>query len=74
MQEKEEKLQARIAEFHQQCQLWREKLDDPQFTPSFKFLQDAVLFFGLSVTVWRKGTKPRYEIHTDPPEIVELLS
>jgi hypothetical protein len=74
MQEKEEKLRQRIAEFHRQCRECREKLDDPQFTPTFKFLQDAVLFFGLSVTVWRTGTKPRYEIYTDPPEIVELLS
>jgi site-specific DNA recombinase len=74
MQEKEEKLRQRIAEFHRQCRECREKLDDPQFTPTFKFLQDAVFFFGLSVTVWRTGTKPRYEIYTDPPEIVELLS
>ena len=74
MQQKQENLERRIAEFHQQCREWREKLDDSQFTPSFQFNLDAVLFFGLSVTVWKKGTKPRYEIHTDPPEIVELLS
>jgi hypothetical protein len=74
MQEKEAKLRVRIAEFHRQCQEWREKLDDPEFTPSFKFLQDAVLFFGMSVTVWKSGTKPRYEIYTDPPEIMALLS
>ena len=47
MQEKEAKLRVRIAEFHKQCQEWREKLDDPEFTPSFKFLQDAVLFLEL---------------------------
>jgi hypothetical protein len=71
---KEEDLQQRIAEFHRQCQEWRENIDDPQFTPSFQFNLDAVLFFGLSVKVWRTGTKPRYEIYTDPPEIMELLS
>jgi len=74
VQQQQEKLQVRIAEFHRQCQEWREKVDDPQFTPSFQFNLDAVLFFGLSVTVWKKGTKPRYDIHTDPPEIMELLS
>ncbi|TMD67238.1 MAG: hypothetical protein E6I91_07515, partial [Chloroflexi bacterium] len=74
MQLQQEQLQQRIAEFHRQCQEWREKVDDPQFTPSFQFNLDAVLFFGLSVTVWRKGTLPRYEIHTDPREIMELLS
>src|SRR5207245_53264 len=47
MQQKEEQLQQRIAQFHQQCQQWREKVDDPQFTPSFQFNLDAVLFFGL---------------------------
>jgi len=73
MQQKQEQLQQRIAEFHQQCQEWREKVDDSQFTLSFKFNLDAVLFFGLSVTVWRTGTEPRYEIYADPPEIMELL-
>jgi hypothetical protein len=74
IQLKQENLERRIAEFHERCREWREKVDDPEFTPAFKFLQDAVLFFGLSVTVWRTGTKPRYEIHTDPHEIMELLS
>jgi site-specific DNA recombinase len=74
VQEKYNKLQERIAEFHQTCQEWREKLNDSSFTPSFQFWHDAIEFFGISVTVWRTGTKPRYEIYTDPPEIVELLS
>ena len=74
MQQKQENLERCIAEFHQQCREWREKVGDSQFTPSFQYNPDAVLFFGLSVTVWKTGTKPRYEIHTDPPEIVELLS
>jgi hypothetical protein len=74
MQQKREHLEQRIAEFHQQCRAWREKVDDCEFTPSFEFALDAVLFFGISATVWRKGTKPRYLMYTDPPEIVELLS
>ncbi len=74
LQEKYSKLQQRIAEFHQQCQEWREKLDDPQFTPSFQFKRDALQFFGMSVTVWKQGTEPRYGINIDLPQIVELLS
>jgi len=74
MQQKQEDLERRIGEFHQQCQEWREKLDDPEFTPTFKFKHDAVLFFGINATVWRVDHKPRYLFHTDPPEIVELLS
>jgi site-specific DNA recombinase len=74
MQLKQEKLERRIAEFHQQCQLWRENLDDPQFTLSFKFKHDAILFFGITATVWKSDHRPRYVFHKDPPEIVELLS
>ncbi len=46
LQDKYNKLQREIASFHQQCQEWREQLDDPAFTPSFKFLHDACLYFG----------------------------
>ncbi len=74
MQHKQEDLERRIAEFHQQCQQWREQIDDPGFTPTFKFKQDACLFFGITATVWKVDHRPRFLIHTDPPEIVELLS
>lgn len=74
LQDKYNKLQQEIASFHQQCQEWREQLDDPAFTLSFKFLHDACLYFGITATVWKAGTKPRYEFHSDPPNIMELLS
>jgi site-specific DNA recombinase len=67
-------LQERIAAFHQQCTQWRQQLDDPEFTPSFAFNREALLFLGISVTLWRSGTNPRFVFHTDPPEIMELLS
>ena len=74
LQDKYNKLQCEIAAFHQQCREWREQIDDPEFTPSFKFLHDACLYSGINATVWKSDHKPRYEIHTDPPDIVELLS
>ncbi len=74
MQEQREDLDRRIAEFHRQCTEWREKLDDPQFTPDFQFYQDAVIFLGIQVKVWRAGIEPRYEIYTAPPDIVTSLS
>lgn len=74
LQDKYTKLHQRIAEFHQQCQEWREKLNDSQFIPSFQFKRDALQFFGMSVIVWKQGTEPRYVINIDPPNIVELLS
>jgi Recombinase zinc beta ribbon domain/Recombinase len=74
MQQKYDKLQVRLAEFHQQCTAWRDQLDDPEFTPLLSFKQDALQFFGISVTVWKQGTEPRYVLQVDPPDIVELLS
>jgi site-specific DNA recombinase len=74
MQRKLAKLQDRIASFHQQCIEWREKLDDPQFTPSYDFKREAIRFFGITATVWKIGTLPRFVFHVDPPDIVELLS
>ena len=74
MQQQQENLERRIAEFYRQCQEWREKLGDPQFTPSFKFKRDACLYFGITATVWKVDHKPRYLIHTDPSDIAELLS
>jgi site-specific DNA recombinase len=74
LQDKYNALQQEIADFHQQCREWREQIDDPEFTPSFTFLHNACLYFGISATVFKSGTKPRYLIHTDPPDIVKLLS
>jgi len=74
VQQQYEDLGQRIAQFHQQCTEWREKLDDPQFKPDFHFYQEAVIFFGISVKMWKKGAEPPYEIRTRPPAIVELLS
>jgi site-specific DNA recombinase len=74
-QQKRDELARRIAEFHKQCQEWREKLDTPEFTPDFHFYQEAVIFLGIHVKVWKKYDKePPYEFYTCPPAIVELLS
>jgi len=73
-QQKRDDLARRITEFHKQCQEWREKLDDPQFTPDFHFYREAVIFFGIYVKIWREVVEPRHEIYTRPPTIVELLS
>ena len=74
LQQEQENLERRIAEFHRQCREWREKLDDPEFTPDFTFLSEACLFFGITATVWNADIKPRYELHTDPPDICGALS
>jgi len=73
-QEKLNKLQNRIAEFHRRCTQWREKLADPGFTPDYDFRRDAVEFLGITAIVFRDGHNPRYEIKPYPPSIVSLLS
>ena len=74
LQEKYIKLQQRIAEFHQQCQAWREKLANPQFLPSYKFKRDACEFFGITVIAYRHGHTPPFDTEARPPSIVSLLS
>ncbi len=74
VQQQYEDLDRRIAEFHAQCTEWREKLDTSEFQPDFHFYQEALIFFGITGKVWKKGTEPRYEFYPRPPAIVELLS
>ena len=74
VKEQYNKLQQRIVEFHKRCTQWREKLDDPQFTPSYKFMRDACEFFGITAIVYKAGHEQRYEIQKDPPSIVLLIS
>ncbi len=74
-QQKRNDLALRITEFHKQCQEWREELATLELIPDLhRFYQEAVIFFGITVKVWRKYDKePYYEIYTRPPAIVELL-
>lgn len=75
-QQKRDALARRISEFHKQCQEWREELDTLELIPDLhRFYQEAVIFFGITVKIWRKyDREPYYEIYTRPPAIVELLS
>jgi hypothetical protein len=73
-QQKYNQLQVRIAEFHQRCIEWREKLDDPEFTPTYQFMRDACEFFGITAIVYRFGHDPRFEIEVRMPSIVSLIS
>jgi hypothetical protein len=74
-QQKRDDLARRIAEFHKQCQEWREKLDTPDFTPDLHCYQEAVIFLGIRAKVWKKYEhEPQYEIFTRPPAIVKTLS
>ena len=74
LQEKQGQLAERIVEFHQRCREWREKADDPEFTPSYDFKRDACEFFGITAIVRKSDQNPRYEITDGPPHIMFLIS
>ncbi len=73
-QQQHEDLDCRIAAFHKQCQEWRGKLDGPMLRSDFHFFQEAVIFFGIYVKVWKANVEPRYQIYMQPPTIADLLS
>ena len=71
-QQKYNQLQERIAQFHQRCSEWREKLDDPEFTPDYDFMRDACEFFGITAIVYKFGHNPRFEIQARTPSLMSL--
>ena len=63
------KEQEGLDSFVRQCAKMREQLDDPTFTPTYRFMREACEHFGLKARVWRAGHKPPYQIEGDPPSI-----
>jgi Recombinase/Resolvase, N terminal domain/Recombinase zinc beta ribbon domain len=73
-QQKYNLLQKRIEQFHKRCADWREKLDDPEFNPSYDFKRDACEFFGITAIVYKFGRNPRFEIQARTPSLMSLIS
>ena len=73
-QQKYNQLQERIEQFHQRCSEWREKVDDPEFTPTYEFMRDACEFFGITAIVYKFGREHRFEIQARTPSIMSLIS
>jgi site-specific DNA recombinase len=67
-------VEAKLDELHQRCQVWREKLKDPQFIPPYGEKRELCEFFGITIICYRKGHVPPYETEVSPPSIVSLLS
>lgn len=64
------KAQEELKRFHRRCAEMREQLDDPEFQPDYKFMRDAIVYFGIVATVWKSGHKPRIDLQSKPPYIV----
>jgi site-specific DNA recombinase len=73
-QDKYNLLRKRLAEFLKRCNEWREKLDTPEFTPTYQFMRDACEFFGITGVVYKLEHDPRFEIQVRLPSIVSLIS
>jgi len=55
------------------CALEREKMSDPEYKPSYQTKRDFVELFGITVTLWEKGHKPRYIISIKSDDIALQL-
>ncbi len=63
-------LQEEVKKFHRRCAEMREQLDDPAFKPDYKFMRDAIIYFGIVATVWKANHKPRIDLQSNPPAIM----
>jgi site-specific DNA recombinase len=62
-----------LTQFEQQCAIWRAKVGNPDYQPTYQFKRQVLEFFGVKAHVWRSDGKPNYEITTDPPSIVSII-
>ncbi len=69
-----DKVQRKLLDFHKRCEAWREKIDDPEFTPTYQFMRDAIEYFGICAIVHPVGSKPPFNTIIDPPSIVSIIS
>jgi hypothetical protein len=67
-------VEKKLDEIHEECNRMREKLDDPNYIPTYKEKRDKCIFFGIHAIVWRHDHRPRFDIQLSPPSIMSLLS
>ena len=73
-QAKWQRVQEKLVELHQVCAEMRENLDNPEYSLTYARKRELLEFFGITVIVFRQDHEPRYEVRSDPPSIVPLLS
>ncbi len=55
------------------CDEVRDELTNPEFTPSYQRKREAIERIGLKAYVFKPGHKPRIQIKTAPPEIMNTI-
>jgi hypothetical protein len=55
------------------CDEVRDELTNPDFTPSYQRKREAIERIGLKAYVFKPGHKPRVDIDTAPPEIMDTI-
>jgi len=68
------KMQEELKKFHRRGKEMREQLDDPDFKPDYKFMRDAIVYFGIVAMVWKANHDPRIDLQSNPPSIVSKSS
>lgn len=67
------KAQEDLEKMHKKCADEREKMRDLTYKPSYETKRDFVELFGITVTLWEKGHRPRYRIHINSDDIAVRL-
>ncbi|HEY5002683.1 MAG TPA: hypothetical protein VII61_05995, partial [Ktedonobacteraceae bacterium] len=57
--------QEKIAAFKKRCEMYRQKLEEPDATFTYQEKREALEYFGVKVLVWRVYHKPRYSIASE---------
>jgi site-specific DNA recombinase len=74
MQRDEVKEQESLEKFKEWCAVFREKIDDSTYIPSYEEKVEACNKLGIKITVWRADHKPRYKIEGYFGDIVSSRS
>lgn len=73
-QKKWEDVQKRLNKLHKFCSDMREKIDDPNYEPTYQEKRDAIELFGITVTVLGFKKALKMDVSVNPPSIMSLLS
>jgi DNA invertase Pin-like site-specific DNA recombinase len=64
------KAQDQLKNFHQKCDEYRKKMDDPSYKPDYDFKREAIEFFGIIVRIRKEKDGDRIVVESNPPSIV----
>ncbi len=67
-------VQEKVEELHKVCADMREQILDPNYNPPYQVKRELLEYLGIRVIVWKRGSVPRFEIQSHPPDIMTIIS